>query len=72
MKIVKNCFSYQWCSDYSKELGYTRKDLAKLLNCSNANVSNWLNGKVCPSLYYVVKFAKLLNCNVEDLIEEVE
>ena len=72
MKKIKNCFSYQWCSDYSKELGYARQDLAFALNCSSAEISNWLNGKVCPSLYYVAKLAKLLKCSIEDLIEEVD
>ncbi len=53
-----------------KELqGLSNYKIAKLLNCSQSTVANWLNGNSEPSPSQVTNIALVLKCGVADLID---
>ena len=53
-----------------KKSGYSQKEVAKKLNISEVNLSNWCSGKMIPRLDNAYNLAKLLNCKIDELIEE--
>ena len=67
-----NCFSYQWCKDYIKEKGYSQRFISIKTGIKQSNLNKYLNGKAIPNLRNVALIAKVLDCTVDDLIEEVE
>jgi putative transcriptional regulator len=53
-----------------EERGYMKKYIAKQLNVSQNQISNWINGRSSPTIEKAFKLAKLLDCKVDDLYEE--
>lgn len=54
------------------EAGYKKKYIAKELNVSPTQLSNWISGRSYPTIEKAFKLAKLLNKKVDDLYEEDE
>ncbi|MED1419001.1 helix-turn-helix transcriptional regulator [Bacillus smithii] len=54
------------------EAGYKKKYIAKELNVSPTQLSNWISGRSYPTIEKAFKLAKLLNKKVDDLYEEEE
>lgn len=52
--------------------GKTQKDLAEYLNISPQSISKWEKGESSPSLEYLPKIAKFLNCDINSLFEEID
>ena len=48
--------------------GLSQKQLAELIGVEQQHVSRWENGKHRPSIDVFQKLAKILNCNISDLI----
>ena len=63
---------------YLNSRGTTKTWLADQMGLKRAQIQNWStnneNGeaKVQPSIGYVLKMAKVLNCEIEDLYEIIE
>lgn len=51
------------------EKGLYQKDLAKLLNTENYNVSNWEQGRTEPSLADIRKLCVILEITADELLE---
>jgi transcriptional regulator with XRE-family HTH domain len=48
----------------------SQKDLADMLNVTQAAVSHWETGRRVPDANDLIAIAKVLHCNVDDLIKE--
>ena len=48
----------------------SQEDLAGLMGVNQTTVSLWEQGKSSPSLLKLKRLAEILNCTVNDLIEE--
>ena len=65
-------------NDYLNSRGTTKVWLAEQMELKRSQIQNWSanneNGeaKMQPSIGYVLKMAKVLNCKVEDLYEILE
>ena len=51
------------------EKGLYQKDLAKLLNTENYNVSNWEQGRTEPSLADIRKLCVILDISADEILE---
>ena len=51
-----------------EEHGYTRKELANLLNASYTAVSNWETGRKLPSIDKLVLLASIYSTHIESLL----
>ncbi len=53
-----------------KQLGLSQYDLAKMLGVDQTAVHNWERGKAMPTAKRLPAIAKILNCSVDDLLQE--
>lgn len=53
-----------------EDQGINRNDFAKRLGCSCSTVSKWLTCKTEPTLSYIIKITRVLNCTLDDLVQE--
>ncbi|MFR5610393.1 MAG: helix-turn-helix domain-containing protein [[Clostridium] innocuum] len=51
-----------------RELGLSQKELAELLSVDQTAISQWERGKTSPRLSKCIELAKILNCNLDELI----
>ena len=51
-----------------KEKGYTQTQLAKKINCSQAQIVYWENGQNEPTATFIVKIAKIFNVSISYLL----
>lgn len=58
-----------WLRWHQRRLGVNRKELAQLLGCSPATVSNLLNEITPPGLDTLVRMSRALHFPVEQLLE---
>lgn len=56
------------------ELGFTQKELAKKLNCTDKAVSRWETGKGAPDVSLLIPLSKVLNVSVNEILigEKIE
>ena len=65
-------------NDYLNSRGTTKTWVAEQMGLKRAQIQNWSKNedtgeaKMQPSIGYVLKMAKVLNCKVEDLYEIIE
>lgn len=52
--------------------GLTQKDLAEMLKVDQSTVSWWERGKCAPVAKRLPYIAEILNCSVEELLEDNE
>ena len=52
--------------------GWTQRELAERLGCTQTSVCLWENGAVIPSAATVVKMAKLFGCTTDYLLGVTE
>lgn len=52
-----------------KSANLTQKDLAMELNVSQQTIASWETGRTQPSVDFVIKLAKVFNCDTTDLFE---
>ncbi len=52
--------------------GYKKKYIAKELNVSPTQLSNWISGRSFPTVEKAFKLAKILGVKVDDLYERDE
>ncbi len=52
--------------------GYKKKYIAKELNVSPTQLSNWISGRSFPTVEKAFKLAKILGAKVDDLYERDE
>ena len=65
---------YSKVDEAIKRKGYLKSFVAKEIGVSNTTMSLWSKpkggeAKTAPNVFVVLKLAKLLDCNVEDLFE---
>ncbi len=48
----------------------TQDELAKLLNVTRTTVTMWENNKSLPNIVVTKKLAHVLNCSVDELLED--
>ncbi len=53
-----------------KKSGLTQKEVSEKMKIRQATISGWSNGEIIPRLDNAYELAKLLNCKIDDLIEE--
>lgn len=46
----------------------TQLEISKALNVTQSTISNWVRGKIFPSVESLDKLTVLFNCSIEDLI----
>ena len=51
-----------------KQSGYTQKDLARLMEISQPQISEIVNGRRV-TMNELIKFCKVFHCRIEDLVE---
>lgn len=49
--------------------GFSQNTLAEYTGLGRGSINNYINGKATPSATALVKIARVLDCNVEDLID---
>ena len=54
------------------EQGLKQKDVAKILEIKQSTVSMWETGQSKPRADTLMKLSKILDCKVEELLEEQE
>ena len=47
--------------------GMMQSELSELTGITQANISNYINGRTAPGLYTLDKIARALDCSLEDL-----
>ncbi len=52
--------------------GYLKKFIAKQMDVSPTQLSNWISGRSYPPMDKAFKLAKVLNVKVDDLYEEIK
>lgn len=52
--------------------GFKKKYIAKELDISPTQLSNWIAGRSYPPIEKAFKLAELLQCKVDDLYEEMK
>lgn len=52
-----------------EERGYLKKHIAKQLDVSQNQISNWISGRSSPTIEKAFKLADLLKVKVDDLYE---
>lgn len=55
-------------TDSIKSSGYTQKDIAKMLNISESNISNWKKGDNLPSVDILYKLCIILHESADYLL----
>lgn len=55
-------------TDSIKSSGYTQKDIAKMLNISESNISNWKKGDNLPSIDILYKLCVILHESADYLL----
>lgn len=55
-------------SESIKNSGYTQKDIAKMLNISESNISNWKKGDNLPSVDILYKLCIILQEGADYLL----
>lgn len=50
------------------EKNLSTRSLAKAVNTSNANISNWENGKVYPTIYFLFVLCDYFNVSADYLL----
>ncbi|CAM3679880.1 helix-turn-helix transcriptional regulator [Cytobacillus oceanisediminis] len=55
-----------------EERGYMKKYIAKQLEITPNQLSNWISGKSHPTMEKAFKLADLLNVKVDDLYDRTE
>ena len=58
----------KFISKMRKEVNYTQKDLADLLNVSNKTISSWENDNSSPDICYIPEIAKIFNITCDELL----
>jgi DNA-binding Xre family transcriptional regulator len=63
--------------DYLKERGIKKKWLSEQIQCERSQLTNWCknneHGAIStPSVGYLLRLQKILDCKTEDLFEESE
>ena len=53
-----------------KQLGLSQNDLAKLLGVDQTAVHSWERGKAMPAAKRLPAIAKVLNCSVDELLQD--
>lgn len=51
-----------------KEKGWSKRDLAKVLNVSHSTINRWENGTRTPPIELLPKLAEILHCSIEELV----
>lgn len=51
-----------------KEKGWSKRDLAKVLNVSHSTINRWENGLQTPNMIYIYKIATLFDVTSDYLI----
>ena len=54
--------------DAIKDSGYNQKSIAKILNISEGNISNWKKGINLPSIEILYKLCMILNVSADYLL----
>lgn len=54
--------------DAIKQSGYTQKQIARLLNISEGNITNWKKGENMPSLEVFYKLCQILDESADYLL----
>jgi DNA-binding XRE family transcriptional regulator len=62
-KMVKGAFKKEWLA-----AGYTRRQLADILDVSETSLSRWNACTNVPTLYYLKKMAEAFNCSLDHLL----
>jgi len=52
-----------------KDRGMSQAELARKLNVGKSTISNWLCSHREPSISYIIKLMKELDCTFEELID---
>jgi len=68
MKYIEYAARFKRAWKESDAPAKSQKELAKLLDCSQATVSDWINGEKLPSMDTALAISKKLNCCVEWLL----
>ena len=53
-----------------RQRGITQVELARCLNVSQANISQWENGEAMPRADKLPELARILQCEISDLFED--
>ena len=53
-----------------KELGMTQMELAEKMEVDQSSVACWENGTTGPHRSKLIRLAKVLNCSVEELLDD--
>lgn len=54
---------------YMRDMSISQRDLAYKANISESSLSRYINGTRMPSAIIVAKFARILNCSADELID---
>ncbi len=65
--MEKNIFSERLVESI-KNSGYTQKEIAKLLNISEGNITNWKKGDNLPSIEILYKLCVILQESADYLL----
>ena len=52
--------------------GWSKTRLAQEMHVSSVAVCNWVHGKRIPSAYSLYRMAKILGCQMEELVDGME
>ena len=55
---------------FRKKKGLSQKELAGLLGLNQSAVAQWETGKTAPNFRRLKKLTEILECSVDDLMEE--
>ena len=67
--MTKTRFTYR-LQNLRERKGYTQKELAKVLGCSQQTVSNWESGDLSPNFETVLKIVELYKISISELSPE--
>lgn len=51
-----------------KENGMSQSQLAKIIDADELSVSRWVNGKVLPNAFAIMKLEELFKCKAKDIL----
>ena len=54
----------------AKEKGMNQKMLSDALGVDTNYVNRWVNGKILPTLHFMLPLSRILGCSMEDLLVE--
>lgn len=49
----------------------TQKQLSEKINVDRTTISKWESGENNPRMNMILKLAKILNCNISELFDEI-